>query len=92
MSPRPYDLLDYVAIDGGLRVTWQDDDEAPHTADVSLEYQPAERDCGINAGWIADGDAPEWVLEYAQAWAEADASDAADDASERRAESRAEAL
>lgn len=92
MSRRPYDLLDYVAIDGGLRVTWQDDDAAPHTADVSLEYQPAERDVGINAGWIADGNAPEWVLEWAQAWADADASDAADDASERRAEAIEAAL
>jgi hypothetical protein len=89
---RPYDLVDYVAINAGLRVTWQDDDAAQHTADVSLEYQPAERDCGINAGWVADGDAPEWVLEWAAEWADADARDAADYASERRAEARMEAL
>lgn len=91
-APRPYDLVDYVAIGGGLRITWQDDDAAQHTADVSLEYQPAERDCGIDAGWLADGNAPEWVLEWAQAWADAGDRDAADDASERRAECRAEAL
>lgn len=86
---RPYDLVDYVAINGGLRVTWQDDDAAQHTADVSLAYQPAERDVGVNAGWLADGDAPEWVLEWAAEWADADARDAADYASECRAEALA---
>ena len=85
-TPRPFDLVDYVAIGGGLRITWQDDDAEQHTADVSLEYERGDRSCGVNAGWLADGNAPEWVLEWAQAWADADASDAADYASECRAE------
>jgi hypothetical protein len=35
----------------------------PTTTRVTLDWQPEERDVGINAGYICDGDCPEEVLE-----------------------------
>jgi hypothetical protein len=88
------DLLDITETATGVRVTWLDDDidAVAQTAEVTYEYERPEPDVGICGGYVADGDAPDWILEAVAAWAEAQASDAADDASERRAESRAEAL
>ena len=88
------DLLDITETATGVRVTWLDDDidAVAQTAEVTYEYERPDRSVGICGGYVADGDAPDWILEAVAAWAEAQASDAADDASERRAESRAEAL
>ena len=74
-------LIDIVALDSdSVRVTWCDeDDDTERTADITLEWQPAERDVGISAGWLADGDAPEAVLSAAAAWASERARDDYDD-------------
>lgn len=74
-------LIDIVALDGdNVRVTWCDpDDDTEQTADVTLEWQAAEPDVGISAGWIADGDAPEYVLSAAAEWASERARDDYDD-------------
>lgn len=87
-------ILDVTETAAGVRVTWQDDDvDAPliHSADLELEWQAAEPDVGIAAGYCVYGDAPDWVLDHVAQWAIAGDCDAADDASELRAELRAEA-
>lgn len=64
-------IIDAVA-DGAsaVVVSWSDaDDDEVQTASITLEWQPEERDVGISAGWITDGDAPEAVLSYAAEWA-----------------------
>jgi hypothetical protein len=90
----PADILDVEEIRHGARVRWQDDDvDAPliHSADLEIEWQSADRSCGLEAGYCVSGDAPEWILDYVARWAMGQASGRADYASELRAELRAEA-
>lgn len=83
-------LLDCEASTNGCRVTWSAaDDNTEQTAEVELEWQPAE--CGAGPGWIATGDAPEAVLSYAAEWARERQRDQYEDALEQRADWRAEA-
>lgn len=64
-------IIDAVAVDSHtVRVTWSDaGDDAEQSAVIELEWQPAEPDVGVSAGYLADGDAPEDVLSYAAEWA-----------------------
>lgn len=63
-------IIDATATATGVLVTWSDaGDDAERSAEIQLEWQPEERDVGISAGYLADGDAPESVLSYAAEWA-----------------------
>lgn len=90
----PGDVLSIAEIHRGVRVTWQDDDEAApviHTAELELEYERPDRSVGLNGGYSVVGDAPAWVLEHVAEWALERAADDLEAAAEQRAEYRAEA-
>ena len=78
-------IIDAVASGSdAVLVTWSDsDDDAEQSAVIDLEWQPAERDTGTSAGWLADGDAPEDVLSYAAEWASDRARDQYEDAQDQ---------
>ena len=86
------DVLDITETATGALATWLDDDidAVEQSAEVAYEYDRPDRSVGICGGYVADGDAPDWILEAVAAWAEAQASGRADDASELRADLRAE--
>ena len=88
------EILDITETATGVRVAWLDDDidAVEQSADVTYWYERPDRSVGICGGYVADGDAPDWILDHVARWAEAQASGRADDAAERRAEARMEAL
>lgn len=63
MPRNPVEITEFDKIDSTTAiVTWCWLDGVPTTVEVELEWQPADPDVGINAGFNVYGDAPDEVL------------------------------
>ena len=71
--------IEWLARDEAI-VTWQYVDGPPIVTKVTVEYEPADRSVGImSGGFLADGDAPQSILDDVAESASMLASDERDD-------------